>query len=196
MSKPSLFQVYLTKFRKFYFEYRTVPTFEASKSIIGVQSKSAVYRFFQQMLDEWYLTKKDGSYYPGERLVSIPLFDSVQAWAPVDISDPTSTPINIEEYLVDNPTQTVLLRVKGESMKDAGLHEWDVVAVDTSIPHTEWDMVIAMVDNEYTVKRLQKWTTNTGHIRELHPDNPNFSVIYPQGELSIFGVVVGSMRRY
>lgn len=193
MSKPSLFQVYLAKFRKFYFEYRTVPTFEISKEIIGVQSKSAVYRFFQQMMEEWYLTKKDGNYYPWDRLVSLPLFESVQAWSPIDVTDPTAEPINVEEYLVDNPTDTVLLKVKWESMMDAGLHEWDVVVVDTSKSARVWDMVIAFVDGQYTVKRLQKWDQTP---RELHPDNANFNIIRPQWELSIFGVVVGSMRRY
>lgn len=193
MSKPSLFQVYLAKFRKFYFEYRTVPTFEISKEIIGVQSKSAVYRFFQQMMEEWYLTKKDGNYYPWDRLVSLPLFESVQAWSPIDVTDPTAEPINVEEYLVDNPTDTVLLKVKWESMMDAGLHEWDVVVVDTSKSARVGDMVIAFVDGQYTVKRLQKWDQTP---RELHPDNANFNIIRPQWELSIFGVVVGSMRRY
>ncbi len=193
MSKPSLFQVYLAKFRKFYFEYRTVPTFEASKMIIGVQSKSAVYRFFQQMLDEWYLTKKDGSYYPAQRLVSLPLFDSVQAGNPIDVYDPQAKQVNVEDFLVDNPTETVLLKVKGESMINAWLYEWDIVVVDKSRQAREGDMVIAFVDNQYTVKRLHKWTETQ---RELHPDNTNFSIIRPEHSLEIFGVVVWSMRRY
>ncbi len=196
MSKPSLFQVYLTKFRKFYFEYRTVPTFEASKLIIGVQSKSAVYRFFQQMMEEWYLTKKDGSYYPADRLVSLPMFDSVQAGVPIDVYDPEAKQVNVEEFLVDNPTQTVLLKVKGESMLNAGLHEGDVVIVDKSKEARPWDMVIAFVDQQYTVKRLHKSETSQESERELHPDNDHFNIIKPQGSLEIFGVVVWSMRRY
>ena len=193
MSKPSLFQVYLEKFRRFYFAYRTVPTFEASKMIIGVQSKSAVHRFFQQMLDEGYLTKKDGSYYPADRLVSLPLFDSVQAWTPIDVYDPQAKQVNVEEFLVDNPTETVLLKVRGESMINAWLHEWDIVIVDKSREPRDGDMVIAFVDEQYTVKRLHKWIETP---RELHPDNANFSIIKPQQSLEIFGVVVWSMRRY
>lgn len=193
MSKPSLFQVYLTKFRSFYFEYRTVPTFEASKSIIGVQSKSAVHRFFQQMLDEWYLVKKDGSYYPADRLVSLPLFDSVQAWKPIDVYDPQAKQVNVEDFLIDNPIQTVLLRVRWESMTNAWIHEWDIVAVDKQKQAHEWDMVIAFIDGQYTVKWLHKWNDWDW---ELHPDNPNFSVIRAREQLEIFWVVVGSMRKY
>lgn len=47
--------------------------------VIGVQSKSVVHRFFQQMLDEGYLEKKQGIYYPADKLVALPLFDSVRA---------------------------------------------------------------------------------------------------------------------
>ncbi len=145
------------------------------------------------MLDEWYLVKKDGSYYPADRLVSLPLFDSVQAWVPIDVYDPQAMQVNVEEFLVDNPTDTVLLKVKGESMINAWLHEGDIVIVDKSKRAQEWDMVIAFVDSQYTVKRLHK-TNETSW--ELHPDNDDFSIIKPEWSLEIFGVVVGSMRRY
>lgn len=144
-------------------------------------------------MDEWYLTKKDGSYYPADRLVSLPFFESVQAWVPIDVYDPQAKQINVEDFLVDNPTETVLLKVRGESMLNAGLHEGDIVVVDKSKQASNGDMVIAFVDNQYTVKRLH---TGKETPRELHPDNANFSIITPQESLEIFGVVVGSMRRY
>ena len=197
MSKPSSFLQYIKKFRSYYFKYRTVPTFETTKSIIGVQSKSAVHRFFQQLIEYGYLTKKDGWYYPHERLTSFPLFESVQAGDPTDIvADHTDTEqLNIEQYMIDDPQHTVLIKVRGESMIDAGLHEWDTVVVDTSKQAREWDMVIAIVDHEYTVKRLHSSWDPTSP-RELHPANKNFSVIRPRGRLEVFWVVVGSMRRY
>jgi len=109
------------------------------------------------------------------------------------VYDPQAKQVNVEEFLVDNPTETVLLKVRGESMINAWLHEWDIVIVDKSREPRDGDMVIAFVDEQYTVKRLHKWIETP---RELHPDNANFSIIKPQQSLEIFGVVVWSMRRY
>ncbi len=195
MSKPSSFERYLQLFRDFYFSYRTIPTFEITKEIIWVQSKSAVHRFFQQMVEYWFLSKTDWNYLPANKLIGLPLFSSVQAWQPLEVLDTTCEQINVENYLVDNPNSTVLLSVKWESMIDAGLHEGDLVVVDRWKEARMWDMVIAVVDNEYTVKWLEKWDSDK-HPWILQPSNEKFSPIIPKWSLTIYGVVVWSMRKY
>lgn len=161
--------------------------------IIGVNSKSVVHRFFQQMVHEWYLEKKHGVYYPDDKLVSLPLFSSVRAGAPTEATDEFFENISLEQYLIDDPDNTVLISVKGDSMKEAGILEGDVVIVHTSQQARTGDMVIAIVDDEYTVKYLEK---NKKGVYFLQPANDAYDAIYPWQEMKIFGVVVGSFRKY
>ena len=193
MGKPSKFNFYLERFKKFYHKNRIIPSFSQCMDIMHVQSKSVVHRFFQQMIERWYLEKRDGIYYPHDKLFALPLFDAVRAGNPSEVISDVQDMVSVESYLIDSPADTVLLSVIGESMIDAGMCEWDVVIVDTTKKERIGDIVIAVVDGEYTVKFLQKdheWRFF------LEPANTNFSNIYPENELQIFGVVVGSFRKY
>lgn len=193
MGKNSLFELYLDRFRRFYFKFRTIPSFSACMEVIGVNSKSAVHRFFQQMVDNEYLLKKEGSYYPGERLVSLPFFESVRAGFPMAAVVDVADQISVESYLIDHPTTTVLLKVKGDSMIDAGLQEGDILIVDRAQQPRQGDIVIGVVDQEYTVKYLEKDAQGN---RYLKPGNPHYDNIYPEQELELFGLVTGSFRKY
>lgn len=78
-------------------------------------------------------------------------------------------------------------------MQDAGILEGDIVIVHTSKKAKIWDIVIAIVDEEYTVKYLEKDTTGVYYLK---PGNENYDDIYPEEEMKIFGVVVGVCRKY
>ena len=79
-------------------------------------------------------------------------------------------------------------------MINAGIVEGDKVIVDRSLNARNQDIVVAVVNGEYTIKRLYK---NAGKV-ELHPDNPAYQpILFKEGsELEIWGVVVGVVRRY
>ena len=76
----------------------------------------------------------------------------------------------------------------------AGIHDGDKVVVDRALKPKHKDIVVAVVNGEYTIKRLYKYK---GSI-ELCPENPDFpSITFSEGqELQIWGVVVGVVRRY
>jgi DNA polymerase V len=76
----------------------------------------------------------------------------------------------------------------------AGIHDGDKVVVDRALKPKHKDIVVAVVNGEYTIKRLYKYK---GRI-ELCPENPDFlSITFSEGqELQIWGVVVGVVRRY
>ena len=87
-----------------------------------------------------------------------------------------------------------MFTVKGDSMINAGIVEGDKVIVDRSLTASNKDIVVAVVDGEYTIKRFIK---TRGRV-ELHPENPSYSPIkFKDGsELEIWGVVTGVVRRY
>ncbi len=193
MGKQSLFEVYLNRFRNYYFAYRTIPSFEMCMEILGVNSKSVVHRFFQQMIENGYLSKRSSTYLPQDKLVSLPFFESVQAGIPTWVSDVLPHAISVEHYLISHPQHTVLIKVRGESMKDAGIYEGDIVIVETGRTARVGDLVVALVDHEYTLKYLLKDKQGKHFLRAANKD---YDDIYPTTELKTFGIVIGSFRKY
>lgn len=193
MGRNSLFPLYLSRFQQFYLKYRTIPVMQECAEILWLASKASVFAFYQQMIDEWYLSKKEWRYYPWVRLTTIPLFASVQAGNPTDASDEKIDDIDLDAYLIDDPRETIFVTVKGESMIEAGIHEWDVLVVDKQKKPREWDIVVAVVDGEFTVKYLRH---DAMKKRVLDPANKNFSRIIPEHSLELCGVVTWSFRKY
>ena len=101
--------------------------------------------------------------------------------------------LDLNELLVSNKSATFFLRVKGDSMVNAGIHHGDMIVVDRSIRPAHRSIVVAVVDGELTVKRL---ITSSG-AAELHAENPGYAPICLQEgqELIIWGVVTSSVHQ-
>ena len=91
--------------------------------------------------------------------------------------------LTIDDYLIERPSQTVLIRVKGDSMVDAGILEGDLVVVEKTPSAKRGDIVVAIVDGQFTLKRLD---TDRGQF-VLKPENKAYPVIRAEGALEIFG---------
>ncbi|CAJ1306390.1 TPA: translesion error-prone DNA polymerase V autoproteolytic subunit [Klebsiella pneumoniae] len=102
--------------------------------------------------------------------------------------------LNLHEYCVRHPSATYFLRVEGNSMEDARIHDGDVLVVDRALEPEHGSIVIAAVDNEFTVKRLLL------HPRPcLMPMNPAYSPLYfdPDSDtVQLWGVVSYSVMRH
>ncbi|MEY4481027.1 MAG: hypothetical protein RIQ84_189 [Pseudomonadota bacterium] len=118
----------------------------------------------------------------------------ISAGFPSPAGDYVEDGLDINNYLVQNKPATFMFTVRGESMIVAGIHDGDKVVVDKSLKAKHKDIVVAVVNGEYTIKRLYKYK---GRI-ELRPENPEYQIIsFTEGhELQIWGVVVGVVRRY
>lgn len=114
--------------------------------------------------------------------------NSVAAGFPSPAQDYTSTQIDLNEHLISDKTSTYILRVSGDSMVRCGIFDGDEVIVDRGLEPRNNDIVVAIVDNEFTIKRLI--FAPTCEI-ELHPENPNYPVLkFREGqEVTIWGVV-------
>ena len=99
---------------------------------------------------------------------------------------------SIDAWLVRQPSRTVLIPVTGESMLGAGIHPGDRVVVERGAPARPGDVVIAVIDNEFTLKTL---AVADGEA-VLVPANPAYPLLRPGDRLQIFGVVVGLIRSY
>jgi repressor LexA len=100
--------------------------------------------------------------------------------------------LTLDDLLIDDPNRTSLHRVRGDSMRDAGILEGDLVVVEHNTPTKPGDIVIACVDSELTVKTLRM---DTGGQYFLEPANPSFKPLHPRTSLEVLGVVIGVVRR-
>ena len=118
---------------------------------------------------------------------------SVQAGFPSPADDHLERSLDLNEHLVSNPAATFFVRVQGNSMKDAGIMDGDTLIVDRSVTPKDRQIVIAMLDGEFTVKRLRK----RGQRIFLEAENPEFAPIEigENQELTIWGVVTFVIHR-
>ena len=95
--------------------------------------------------------------------------------------------LDLNEHLVSNPASTFFVKAKGDSMKDAGINSGDILIVDRSVTPKDKQIVVAMLDGEFTVKRLRR---KKGHVF-LASENDSFAPIEitAEQELVIWGVV-------
>ena len=118
----------------------------------------------------------------------IPLFlEPVEAGFPSPADDYVDCTIDLNEQLIKNPPATFMVRVRGNSMVDAGIQSGDLLIVDKPLDPTDDDIVIAAVDGQFTVKRFRR----TGSKLRLVAENPNHPqiVISSDTTVEIWGVV-------
>lgn len=118
----------------------------------------------------------------------------ISAGFPSPAADYAEEGLDLNDYLVRNKPATFMFTVKGDSMVGASIEEGDKVVVDRALAPKHDDIVVAVVDGEYTIKRLYR---HQGRV-ELRPENPAYRpIVFTDGvELMVWGVVVGVVRRY
>lgn len=123
-----------------------------------------------------------------------PLFGtSVSAGFPSPADDYVEGQLDLNAHFIRHPAATFFVRVTGDSMRDAGILAGDILIVDRALNAGHGSIVIAVVDQELTVKRLYRKDNRV----ELHPENPDYPVIRfaHDSALTIWGVVCGVTRR-
>ena len=121
-------------------------------------------------------------------LYEVPMYSNkVAAGFPSPADDYLEDKIDLNQYLVKHPASTFLVRASGESMINAGIFPDDILVVDRSLKAEDGKVVIAVVDNELTVKRYRK----KGKSIILEPENETFDpiVIPRESEAFVWGVV-------
>ena len=125
----------------------------------------------------------------------IPLLTgSVSAGFPSPADDYTEENIDLNEHLISNPFSTFFLRVKGDSMINAGIKDKDLIIVDKSLIAKPGNIVIAMIDGEFTIKRLSIKNDEL-YLKAENHNYPDFS-FKNHIDVQIWGVVIYSIHSY
>lgn len=176
------------------------PSMSEMAEHLQVKSKNAVAKLLNSLEDGGYietngkargikvLNSLSESLQKG--LIRVPLVGSVQAGSPHLAEEYIEEWVNLPQTLVKGRRDVFLLRVRGDSMINAGIHEGDLVIVRPTKDVRNNDIVVALLHDEATVKRFVQVKTRS-YLKAENPDYPN---IYPKEEWMIQGKVVGIIR--
>lgn len=130
--------------------------------------------------------------------VYLPLFTSkVPAGFPSPADDHSEERLDVSEYLIDQEDATFFVTIQGQSMIDAGLLPNDKVVVDRSKTAVIGDIVLAVVDGEFTIKYLGQKRDGTIQLKPANSSGTYKTItITESSQFEIWGVVTGSFRRF
>jgi repressor LexA len=185
---------YLAKLQDYYADWKSIPSYASLCEVLGIASKSWVKAVLDRLCKAGLLERTpNGAWIPTRQFFGRPLAESsVQAGMPVPVSATQGEYLVIDDFLIDIPSLTTMITVKGDSMIEAAIHDGDIAVVERRKSANVGDIVVAIVDNDFTLKTLGK----EGGKYVLRPANPAYPVIYPQGSLEIYGVLVALIRKY
>ena len=184
----------IRQLRRFWREERRAPTFSEMLDLFGYRSKNAVFGVLNRLEEYGYVIKDANG-----RLALLPkltgtvrLLGSVAAGFPTQEEQQDAEAITLDDYLVKNPDNTFMLTVRGDSMIDAGIMPGDLVLVEKGPRPNLNDIVVARVDDEWTLKYYMR---DKAGVR-LDPANPKYKFIRPKHSLEIGGIVRAVIRKY
>ena len=151
----------------------------------SAQRYSAINSYFA---GQKKMSKVDKIYKPKLSRQTLPVFTArISAGFPSPAADYEEGKLDLNKHLIKNPPATFFVRVSGDSMEGAGIHDGDLLIVDRSVEPKSGKVVIAVLNGELTVKRLR---ISRGKY-SLEPENKNYSIqkITKDMEFEVWGVV-------
>jgi repressor LexA len=181
-------------------EYNLPPSISEMATYLKVKSKNAVAKLLNSLEDQGFI-KTSGKARGiqvlktlGESLekgfIKVPLLGHIQAGSPHLAEEHVEEWINLPQSLIKGRRDVFLLRVRGESMINAGIYEGDLVIVRPTREVKNNDIVVALLHDEATVKRFVQ-VKNRAYLKA---ENPAFKDIYPKEDWMVQGKVVGVIR--
>lgn len=188
-----MYESYKKKVGKFYETHRRMPGYQELMALTGFKSKNAAYKLIGKFVEEGFVEKDaQGRLIPGKLMRGIRLLGLVEAGFPSPAEEELLDVMDFDEYLTPNKESSYILKVKGDSMIDAGICPGDLVIVERRPTYKPGQIVIASIEGEYTMKYLRK----SGDRYYLEPANAAYKPIYPKGNLSIEAIVTAVVRKY
>jgi DNA polymerase V len=183
--------------KKFYRQHHYLPSIRELCSLLGrgANYRTQVQRILDGLVAIRYLKKApNGRYIPGDKFFTYQLYHSVQAGSFTPAAE-TFDYINLEEYLIRRPNETIIITVSGDSMIEAGINHGDLVIVEKTQKCQPGDIVVASKDGEFTVKYYQLDKQGKPY---LQPANPKYGIIEfnSENQVELIGIVRKCIKNF
>ena len=186
-------QAAIHRIRTFFLKRHRMPTYREIARLVGYRSTNAVAKLVGALTGAGLIARDDA----GHIIIPNPfgaarLLGTVEAGWPSPAEEELADTMSLDEWLIGNREATFMLKVRGESMRDAGIMPGDMVLVERGSQARDGDIVVAEVDGAWTMKYL-KHRNGTAF---LAPANSKFHPIIPRDNLNITAVVKAVIRKY
>ena len=130
-----------------------------------------------------------------QNALALEFAESIHAGFPSPAADHAGERIDMAREMTPHPETTFYARVEGDSMRDAGILDGDIVVVDRSLDPKNGDFIVAYIDGEYTIKEYQ--LDASGQYALLIPHNPDFQSIKVTDEsnFNVWGVITYTIHK-
>jgi SOS regulatory protein LexA len=168
-----------------------LPSYEIIAKDFGFKHKNSVWQYFNKLKENDLIKEKNGKFFIAPECFGAILFtSSVRAGFATVAEDSIEERISFDKlFALDNPS-TFVFNVSGDSMVNAGIFDGDKVVVKKTPCAKNGDIVLAYIDDGYTLKTYRE---KNGKVW-LQPENPDYPIIEPKEVLTIFGVATGIVR--
>lgn len=175
------------------------PSVRDIAAALGIRSTSTVHAYMLRLEEKGYIQKEQGKSRAvkierkGEpdKMLRVPILGKVAAGVPITAVQTCEGYVDYPASMSRGNSSLFALRVEGESMINAGILNGDIVIVENRRFADEGEIIVALLDDEATVKRFFR---EKGRIR-LQPENPTMEPIYCT-DVMILGVVIANFRFY
>ncbi len=189
----------LTKKQKLFFDNlkakygaKHLPSFEKLKLVFNFKSKNSIKQYFEVLKKENLILVEDNNFFINPSCLGANLMSNyVKAGFASIMDDKIEKRISFDNILDLNSPSTFVFKVSGDSMQDIGILDGDYVTIKKTSEAKINDVVLAVVDNEFTLKTYKKDSLGV----YLKPENKNYPIIRPKFSLSVFGVAIGIVRK-
>ncbi|MFH0864084.1 MAG: transcriptional repressor LexA [Candidatus Gottesmanbacteria bacterium] len=181
------------KLRQFFNSNRRLPSYREMCEIFNFASKKAAFDLAKKLIKAGIIAKDNtGKLIPRQLVSPLPVLGFIKAGSPTPAEEQLYDTMSFDQFVVNNPENSYILKVSGDSMIEAGINSGDLVIVEKKEQINDGDIVVANIDGEFTLKFFAK---ENGHVC-LVPANKKYPKLYPQQELNIAGIVVTVIRKY
>lgn len=205
------FEIYSEKIYGFFTKNSRMPSYAEVCVLCDLKSKNTAHNLVKKLQALGYVgTDKTGKIIPAsfakssssKRLESrglhakespLILLGLVEAGFPTPSEETLHENISLDDWVIDKKEASFMLRVKGDSMRDAGILDGDMVIVERTSSPRVGQIVVAEVDGSYTMKYLKKDSAGRMYLEAANSD---FKSIYPKEDMRINAVVKAVVRKY
>jgi len=184
---------YAKEIASFFKQYKRMPSYSEVMNLFNLRSKDTAWRLVQKLIKQGSLEKDSkGKLLPKNSKQQLRLLGLIEAGFGSPAEEDELDRISLEDWLIEDEVKSFMLKVKGDSMIDAGIHPGDYCIVEKCSEAKPGDIIVALIDGSWTLKYLRR--DKKGFF--LEAANSRIKPVHPKEDLRIEAVVKALVRKY